>query len=51
VREIDKVLRGLDGVTEFDEDLFGMLVERVKVINLVKVEIVLRSGIGVEEIL
>lgn len=30
VREIDKVLRGMDGVPEFDEGLFGMLVERIR---------------------
>ena len=51
VREIDKVLRGIDGVAEFDEGLFGMLVERVRVMNIVQVEFVLRAGVGVIEIL
>ncbi|MDT8900424.1 recombinase family protein [Anaeroselena agilis] len=51
LREIAMVLRDMDGVREFDEELFGMLVERVRVINLVQVEFVLRSGVGVVEIL
>jgi len=51
VREIAKVLRETDGVGEWDEELFGMLVERVKVMNLIKVEFVLRSGVKVTEIL
>jgi len=45
VQEINKVLRGMDGVQEFDEKLFGMLVERVKVINMVQVELRLRAGV------
>ena len=49
VQEIAEVLRGIDGVAEFDEKLFGMLVERIKVMNLVQVEFVLRSGTGVIE--
>ncbi|WP_425057893.1 hypothetical protein [Sporomusa carbonis] len=37
----------MDGVREFDEELFGMLVERIRVINLVQVEFVLLpSGVG-----
>ena len=51
VQEIGKVLRDTKGMLEFDEDLFGMLVERIMVINLVRVEFVLRSGISVMEIL
>jgi hypothetical protein len=51
VREIDKVLRGMDGVPEFDEALFGMLAERVRVLNLVQVEFVLWAGVGIIEIL
>ena len=51
VREINKVLRETDGVKEMDEELFGMLVERIKVINLVLVEFVLRSGVEVVEII
>lgn len=47
--EIAGFLREMDSVCEFDEELFGMLVERIKVINLVQVEFVLRSGIGVVE--
>jgi len=38
-------------IEEFDEELFGMLVERIKVINLVQVEFVLHSGVGIVETL
>jgi len=51
VREIDKALRGMDDVQEFDEGLFGMLVERVMVMNIVQVQFVLRSGIRVTEVI
>lgn len=51
VQEIEKVLRGTGVVQEFDEGLFGMLVERVMVINLVQVEFVLRAEVGVTEVL
>ena len=51
VREIDKVLREMDSVQEFDEGLFGMLVERVRVMNIVQVEFVLRAGVGVVEVI
>jgi len=40
----------MSGVPEFDEGLFGMLVEGVKVMNMVQVELVLRSGVGMVEI-
>ncbi|MDR3562203.1 MAG: hypothetical protein P4N59_12310 [Negativicutes bacterium] len=51
VREIDKVLRGTDAVQEFDEGLFGMLFEQIRVMNIVQVEFVLPAGVGVVEIL
>jgi DNA invertase Pin-like site-specific DNA recombinase len=51
VQDIDKVLRGTDAVQEFDEGVFGMLVERVTVMNIVQAEFVLRAGVGVVEIL
>lgn len=51
VREIDKVLWGMDSVQEFDDTLFGMLVERIKVLNLVQVEFVLRAGVGIKEVI
>jgi site-specific DNA recombinase len=51
VQEITRVLREMDGVKELDEELFGMLVERIRVISLVEVEFVLQSGIGIVEIL
>lgn len=44
------VLRSMDMIGEFDEELFGMMVEQIKVINLVKVEFVLQSGVGVIEV-
>jgi site-specific DNA recombinase len=45
VQEIAKVLRVLDGVLEFDEGMFGTLVERIRVLNMVQVEFVLRAGV------
>ncbi len=51
MREIDKVFRGMDGIQGFDEELFGMLVERIRVINLVQVEFILRSGVRANEVL
>lgn len=48
---IGKVLSGMDDVREFDEGLFGMLIERIKVVNLIQVEFVLSSGVRVVEIL
>jgi len=51
VREIDKVLRGTETVADFDERLFGMLIERIRVMNLVQVEIVLQAGVAVIELL
>ena len=51
MREIAKALRSMDMIGEFDEELFGILVERIKVINLVKVEFVLRSGVGIIEVI
>jgi site-specific DNA recombinase len=50
VREIDKVIWGRDGVRKFDEKLFVMLVEQVRVMNWLQVEFVLQSGIRVIEI-
>lgn len=51
MREITGVLRSMDTVGEFDEELFKMLVEQIKVINLVQVEFVLQSGVGFIEII
>lgn len=50
VREIDKILRGIDMVQEFDDGLFGVLVDRVKVLNMVQVEFVLRASVEVVEL-
>jgi len=49
MKEITEVLRSMDTMGDFDEELFKMLVERIKVMNLVQVEFVLRSGIGIIE--
>lgn len=51
MRDITEALKSMDTIGEFDEDLFGMLIEQVKVIDLVRVEFVLRSGIGIIEII
>lgn len=51
VQEIAKLLRGIDGIQEFDEGLFGTLVERIQVLNLVQVEFVLRAGVKVTEVI
>lgn len=41
---------GAHGYSEsFDEELFGILVERIKVMHLVQVEFVLRSGVKMAE--
>gem|GEM_PF-4314970 len=45
------MLRGMDSVQDFDERLFGILVERVRVMNLVQVDFVLWSGIRMAEVL
>jgi len=45
MKEITEVLRSRDMIGEFDEGLFKMLVEQIKVINLVQVEFVLQSGV------
>jgi site-specific DNA recombinase len=51
MRNITEILRSMDTIGEFDEELCGMLVERIKVINLVQVEFMLRSEVGVTEII
>jgi len=40
----------MDMIGKFDEELFGMLVEQIKVINLVQAEFVLQSGGGIIEV-
>ena len=51
MRDITEVLQSVASIGEFDKELFGMLVERIKVVNLVQVEFELRSGVRVIEIL
>lgn len=52
VKEIKKVLDGKeDIIKEFDEELFMQMVEKVRVVSLVEVEFVLKSGIVVKGIL
>lgn len=51
VRDISKVLRKTKVVEELDAELFGMLVEQIKVINLIQVDFILRSGVEVSELL
>jgi len=51
VREIAVLLRAMDGVQEFDEELFGMLIERIMIINLVQMEFRLKTGVYVLQVL
>lgn len=51
VKDIDRILRGKDNVKKFGEGLFKVLVEHIRVLNLVQVEFVLRIGVGIIEIL
>lgn len=51
VCEIDKAIRGRDGMRDLDETLFVMLIEQINVLNKVQVELVLRSEVKVVEIL
>ena len=50
VQEIAELLRSMDGKQDFDEELFGMLVENIRVLNLVQIEFVLQSGVRIVEI-
>jgi hypothetical protein len=51
VKEIDKVLDGReDIIKKFDEDLFSQIVEQVKVISLVEVEFVYKTGAIIKEV-
>lgn len=52
VKEIGKVLNSREGIiSEFDDELFGQMVEEVKVVSLVEVEICYKNGVIVKEIL
>lgn len=52
VKEIKKVLDGReDLIKKFDDEIFSQMVEQVKVISLVEVEFVFKSGIVVKGIL
>ena len=39
------------GLTKFDGDLFRRLIEKVKVLSMVEVEFVFKTGVEVREIL
>ncbi len=41
----------MEMIGKVEEELFGMLVEQIKGINLVQVEFVLQSGVGVIEVI
>lgn len=45
VRKIEKILNGHEMIKRFDEELFGGLVEEIRVISLVEVEFVLKTGV------
>ena len=36
MKEINEALRSINSIGEFDEELFGMLVERIKVIEMLR---------------
>jgi len=48
VREIKKMLREQEIVKEFDENLFMELVECIRVVSLVEVVFVLKTGAGIK---
>lgn len=52
VKEIEKILRDRqDIIKDFDRELFTQIVDKVKVISLVEVEFIYKSGVVVKEIL
>jgi len=51
VREIEKMLRELDVLEEFDDELFAVLVDYIRVESLVEVVFILKVGIEMREVL
>jgi hypothetical protein len=51
VKEIEKTLNRHDKIDSFDEELFRILVENIRVVSLVEVEFVLKTGVVIREIL
>jgi len=51
VREIEKMLNSHELIKSFDEELFRVLVEKIRVVSLVEVEFVFKTGVVVMEIL
>jgi hypothetical protein len=51
VREIEKILNEYGLINSFDEELFRVLVEKIRVVSLVEVEFVLKTGVVVGEII
>lgn len=51
VRDIAKILQQADTAKEWDGELFGVLVEKIRVISLLEVEFVLKSGVTATEFL
>lgn len=51
IREIEKMLNERELIDSFDEELFRVMVEKIKVVSLVEVEFVLKTGVVVREIL
>lgn len=45
------MLREIEVVQAFEDALFGVLFERIRVVNIVQVEFVLRAGVGVVEVI
>ncbi|WP_427340912.1 hypothetical protein [Caloranaerobacter sp. DY30410] len=51
VREIEKILNDHEIIKKFDEELFGVLVVQIRVVSLVEVEFILKTGVEVKEII
>ncbi len=51
IREIEKMLNERELIDSFDEELFRVMVEKIKVVSLVEVEFFLKTGVVVREIL
>ncbi|WP_427340430.1 hypothetical protein [Caloranaerobacter sp. DY30410] len=51
IRIIEKILNEHEMIKSFDEGLFGVLVKEIRVISLVEVESVLKTGVVIREIL
>ncbi|WP_242945069.1 hypothetical protein [Caminicella sporogenes] len=51
IREIERILNEHEIIEKFNEELFRVLVEKIRVVSLAEVEFVLKTGVVVREIL